>query len=228
MSGSSKRPVSKWQRFRQKDAFVRNASRLGVRSRSFFKLEELDQQFKLLKSGMKVLDLGASPGGWSQYAQSRVGKNGMVLATDILSMQPISGVQFIQCDLASNDAPMKLFDHLKQRKVDLVLSDMAPNITGNATIDSRNYFDLYAAIFKVCEVVLIESGSLAFKFFQTAETSILKQNCKILFDSCKIYKPQSSRSTSQESYMVSRNYHPQNLAESPLALRFSQADVVDR
>ena len=221
MSGSSKRHVSKWQRFRQKDVFVRNASRLGVRSRSFFKLEELDQQFKLLKSGMTVLDLGASPGGWSQYAQSKVGNKGMVLATDVLTMQPLSRVQFFQCDLAGNDAPMRLFDHLEQRKVDLVLSDLAPNITGNATIDSRNYFDLYAAIFNICEVVLIESGSLAFKFFQTEETSILKQNCKFLFDSCKIYKPQSSRSTSQESYMVSRNYHPQKMAESPLGLRLT-------
>ena len=221
MSGSSKRPVSKWQRFRQKDSFVRNASRLGVRSRSYFKLEELDQQFNLLKSGMAVLDLGASPGGWSQYAQPRVGKKGMVLATDILSMQPISGVQFVQCDLADSDAPMRLLNHLQQRKVDLVLSDMAPNITGNATIDSRNYFDLYSAIFKVCEVALIESGSLVFKFFQTEETSILKQNCKILFDSCKIYKPKSSRSTSQESYMVSRNYHPQHTTVSPLALRLT-------
>ncbi len=206
MSRSSKRAASKWQRFRQRDKFVREASRLDLRSRSYFKLEELDRHYGLLTPGLLILDLGAAPGGWSQYARTKTGKASNVVAVDINPMKPIDGVQFIQLDLADVDAVQKLANYLKQRQVDVVLSDMAPNITGNSAIDSRNYFDLYAAIFKICGAVLKESGSLVFKFFQTDETPVLKKRCQLAFDSCRIYKPKPSRSHSQESYMVALGF----------------------
>ncbi len=208
--GQSKRAMSKWQKFRQQDAFVREASRLGVRSRSYFKLEELDRRFDLLKPGMLVLDLGASPGGWSQYALSRIGVSGQVYATDIIGMIALHGVHFTQCDISSDGAVAQLTDHLEHRRVDVILSDMAPNITGNALIDARNYSDLYAAIFEIRDAALADSGALVFKFFSTGDTLLLKQNCHSYFDRCKIYKPKSSRSKSQESYMVARGFRPQH------------------
>ncbi len=209
MAGTSKKPISKWQRFRKKDAFVRDASRIGVRSRSYFKLEELDRQFGLLKPGMAVLDLGASPGGWSQYASSVVGAGGAVFAADVIAMKPLANVEFIECDLTAGDAAERIGALLGPNKAQLMLSDMAPNITGNSAIDARNYFDIYASIFKICHVALADNGSLAFKFFQTDETSILKQSCERIFNTCRIFKPKSSRAKSRESYLVAKGYRPQ-------------------
>ncbi len=208
MSGRSKRSHSKWQKNRQRDQFVREAERRGVRSRSYFKIEELDKRFGLMQPGAAVLDLGAAPGGWSQYACSRVGAAGSVFAVDVLDMAPIKGVQFIRLDLSAADCAARLAEHFKQQKVDLILSDMAPNITGNASIDRRNYFSLYSAIFAICGEMLTASGSLAFKFFQTDKTSILQQNCKLLFNESRVYKPKPSRARSQESYLVSSGYFP--------------------
>ncbi len=204
--GNSKHARSKWHRLRQRDVFVREASRRGVRSRSYFKLAELDRQFRLIKRGMSVLDLGAAPGGWSQYAYSKVGESGQVLAIDINGMAPVSGVEFMQVNLASNAAVAQVVDHLGERKVGIVLSDMAPNITGNSAIDAKNYADLYAALFKICDEVLARSGTLVFKFFQTTDTAALKYTCQLCFDRCRVCKPQSSRSNSQEAYLVARGF----------------------
>ncbi len=206
MTRSAKSTTSKWQRFRQRDKYVREATRLDVRSRSYFKLAELDQRFGLLKSGSLVLDLGASPGGWSQYAQSRTGNEGEVVAVDINHMKPLEGVRFIQLDLAHSTAVEHLGEYLGQRKVEVVLSDMAPNITGNSIVDSRKFFDLYTSIFKICSAVLADSGSLVFKFFQTDETHRLTQHCQSIFQSCRVYKPKPSRASSQESYIIARDY----------------------
>lgn len=206
MTRSARTAASKWQRFRQRDKYVREANRLDVRSRSYFKLAELDQQFGLFKPGLTVLDLGASPGGWSQYVQSRIGSDGGIIAVDINPMKPLDGVQFMQLDLSTAAGTEQLGECLGQRKVDVALSDMAPNITGNSLVDSRNYFDLYTSIFRICNTVLADSGTLVFKFFQTNETHVLKQNCQLMFQSCRIYKPKPSRTNSQEAYIVARDY----------------------
>ena len=216
MGRSTKRVTSKWQRFRHQDKFVREAARLDVRARSYFKLEELDQRFGLIKPGFTVLDLGASPGGWSQYVRSAIGKRGTVIAIDINPMKPLTDVEFLQLDLAQADAVAQLSNHLNHHKVDIVLSDMAPNITGNSLIDSRNYFDIYVAIFDICKTTLADSGSLVFKFFQTNETQFLKQNCQLLFKSCRVYKPKPSRSSSQETYMVAQDYQSRLAAQHQL------------
>ncbi len=160
-----------------------------------------------------MLDLGAAPGGWSQYVQRKIGTNGRVVAVDINAIQPIDGVEIIQLDLAAADSIERLSEKLQQRKAHVVLSDMAPNITGNSAIDSRNYFDIYAAIFRICHAVLDDSGSLVFKFFQTDETQILNKECALLFESYRIHKPKASRSASQEAYLVASGYRPEMAAD---------------
>ena len=191
----------------QRDGFVKSAAQIGARSRSYFKLKELDQKFKLLRAGKTILDLGASPGGWSQYALSRVGKHGKVFACDILNMKPLSGVNFIRCDLRDPESVASLVTLVGGKKVDLILSDMAPNITGNSSIDARNFLDLHNTMLEVCELTLVDSGSLVFKLFQNEETVSLKQRCETSFQLCQFHKPSASRPKSKELYMVARGHN---------------------
>ena len=188
------------------DGFVREAVRLGVRSRSYFKIQEIDRKFKLFSRGQTVLDLGASPGGWCQYAVSQIGPGGMVYAVDVLELKQLDQVQFIRCDITDQQSRKSLVSAMESQKVDLLLSDMAPNLTGNASVDSRNFSDLYEAIFDVCRLVLEQGGALVFKYFQDQESINLKRQCESQFDSCSIFKPKASRSRSQESYLIAKLY----------------------
>ena len=191
----------------QRDGYVKGASQIGARSRAYFKLQELDKKFRLLQPGHTVLDLGASPGSWSQYALSRVGRRGKVFACDILEMKPLAGVQFIRCDLRNPESVASLVTLVNGKEVNLVLSDMAPNITGNSSIDSRNFSDLHDAVLSVCELTLVDSGSLAFKLFQSEESASLKQRCEASFRLCQFYKPSASRPKSKELFMVAKGHN---------------------
>ena len=201
------RSSSQWRQMQENDGFVREAARLGVRSRSYFKIEEIDRTFELFKQGQTVLDLGASPGGWSQYASSRIGSQGRVIAIDLLDMQPLNQVCFLQCDITRQQAVDELTSAIGERQVNVVLSDMAPNITGNSTIDSRNFSEIHEAIFNVCRTAMAEQGSLVFKFFQDNESSVLREVCTAQFADCKLYKPKASRSKSQEAYMIAKGFN---------------------
>ncbi len=190
----------------ENDGFVREAARLGVRSRSYFKIEEIDRRFELFKQGQTVLDLGASPGGWSQYASSRIGSQGRVIAVDLLDMKPLNQVCFMQCDITQQQAVDEVVSVIGERQVNVILSDMAPNITGNSTIDSRNFSEIHEAIFNVCRTAMAEQGSLVFKFFQDNESSVLREVCAAQFTDCKLYKPKASRLKSQEAYMIAKGF----------------------
>ena len=200
------RSSSQWRQMQENDGFVREAARLGVRSRSYFKIEEIDRRFELFKQGQTVLDLGASPGGWSQYASSRIGSQGRVIAVDLLDMQPLNQVYFMQCDITQQQAVDELTSAIGERQVNVVLSDMAPNITGNSTIDSRNFSEIHEAIFNVCRTAMAEQGSLVFKFFQDNESSMLREVCAAQFADYKLYKPKASRSKSREAYMIAKGF----------------------
>ena len=209
MSSSRKRASkssSQWRQRQDSDGFVRESQRLGLRSRSYFKIEELDKKYRLLKKGQTVVDLGASPGGWSQYVASRIGADGVVFAVDLLEMKPLQGVDFIQCDITQEESLNRLISVIGDRQVNLVLSDMAPNISGNSVIDSRNFSELQQAIFGVCKRLFSDGGSLVFKFFQDFESAELKKGCLTIFSSCELFKPKSSRSKSREVYMVARGF----------------------
>lgn len=197
---------SSWRNRQDSDGYIREAVRLGVRSRSYFKIQEIDHRFNLFSLNQTVLDLGASPGGWCQYAVSRIGPGGTVYAVDILELRPLEQVHFIQSDIIGSQCRKDLSLAIGSRKIDLILSDMAPNLTGISSVDSRNFSDLYEAIFDVCSLVLAKGGTLVFKFFQDQESIDLRRRCKTQFDTCAVFKPKASRSRSQESYMIAGLY----------------------
>lgn len=206
MSHLKHKSSGRWRSERSRDVYANEASKKGLRSRSYFKLQELDQKFHLLKNCKCVLDLGAAPGGWSQYASKRVGSSGLVVAIDILRMDPLENVKIHRCDITSPDALDKIIDSLDDRSVDVVLSDMAPNISGNSTVDSRNFSSLHSGIFVVCEKLLAESGALVFKIFNDHTSVRLRDRCASAFLSSEFYKPKASRSRSSETYVVARGY----------------------
>ena len=204
---SRKRKTSRWHRRQSRDRHVREANRLGLRSRSYFKLVEIDDRFKLFKAGQRVLDLGASPGGWSQYAASRTVPGGMVCAIDLLPMDPIANVQFIQCDITRPEGFERVRAAMRRRSAGVVLSDMAPNLTGNSSTDEANFERLHEAIFRLSECVLQPGGALVFKIFNDSQSALLKRRCLQLFGRCELFKPNSSRSRSKEMYMIAMRYH---------------------
>ena len=203
-SSHRKKKSASWHQTQNRDGFVREANRLGLRSRSYFKLEELNRKFGIVKQGMSVLDLGAVPGGWSQYASRVVGKNGQVFAVDLLDMKPLPNVQFLQLDITTENATDQIQSVLRNSSVDAVISDMAPNITGITSTDALNFENLQKPMFKICTSVLRKGGNLVFKAFKNTESVELKQKCLLQFEQCEFFKPKASRARSSEFYVSAK------------------------
>jgi 23S rRNA (uridine2552-2'-O)-methyltransferase len=171
-----------------------------------FKLDELQQKDRLLRAGDVVVDLGAAPGSWSVFARSIVGDKGRVLAVDILPLDPLEGVEYIQGDFADEYLERQLFERVGARSVDLVLSDMAPNISGNWTVDQPRAMQLAELAYGFALRVLRPGGSLVLKLFQGEGFDALVKAARAAFDTVKVRKPSASRAESREMYLVARNY----------------------
>jgi 23S rRNA (uridine2552-2'-O)-methyltransferase len=198
---SSKR----WLERQLNDPYVAAAKAKGYRSRSAFKLKELDAKFHLLKRGARVLDLGAAPGGWSQVAAGRVGEAGKIVAADILEMEPIPGVTFLQCDLLDAETPATLKRAL-DGEADLVLSDMAAPTTGHRETDHIRTLALFEAALDLAEDVLKPGGAFVGKVFQGGAANELLTRVKKRFAEVKHVKPPASRAESVELYLVARGF----------------------
>jgi 23S rRNA (uridine2552-2'-O)-methyltransferase len=199
-SKSSKR----WLAEHFDDPFVKLAQQRGFRSRSAFKLLELQEKFKLIKPGMTVVDLGASPGGWCQIAQPVVGDSGRVIALDILDMEPIPGVEFIPGDF-TEDEPLALLERaLGDTAVDLVMSDMAPNISGMAAVDQARAMYLAELALEFAKQHLKPGGDFVVKLFQGTDSDSFVRQVRSLFDAVRIVKPKASRPRSKEVYVLAR------------------------
>ncbi len=205
-SGSRKRKSSNWHTRQNRDPYVRNAQRRNLRSRAYFKLEEIDEKYNLFAPGQRVLDLGASPGSWSQFVASRIAPNGVIFAVDLLEMAPIDKVHFIKCDITSEDGMAKVREQVDQLSVNLVISDMAPNLSGIRAVDLANFERLHGAMFDVCRHALARGGSLVFKVFSDSDSLGLKRLCREMFSSCDFFKPKSSRAQSREFYLIAIGY----------------------
>lgn len=201
-SASSKR----WLQEHVNDKYVKEANKRGLRSRAYFKIEELQKKDKLMKSGDTVVDLGAAPGGWSQYAAELLGDNGTLIACDILPMDPIAGVDFLQGDFREQAVLDALLDKIADNKVDLVMSDMAPNLSGNDTVDQAGSMYLVELALDMCHQVLGPNGQFVVKVFQGAGFDEYMKDVKAAFKSVKIRKPESSRARSREVYVVASGY----------------------
>ncbi|HZS65027.1 MAG TPA: RlmE family RNA methyltransferase [Xanthobacteraceae bacterium] len=193
-----------WLERQLNDPYVARAKREGYRSRAAFKLAEIDDKQHLLKAGANVVDLGAAPGGWSQVAAQRVGATegrGRVVAIDILPMEPIRGVEFLQLDFLDRDVPQRLREVLG-RPADVVLSDMAPNATGHRQTDHLRIMGLVEAAADFAREVLKPGGVFVAKVLQGGTESALLAELKRQFASIKHIKPAASRADSAELYLL--------------------------
>lgn len=200
--GSSHR----WRQRQSRDPFVDRAAREGYRSRAAFKLIEIDRRERLLQRGALVVDLGAAPGGWCQVAARRVGPAGRVIAIDRLPMDPIAGVERLEADFLSDEGLAALRELLGEREADLVLSDLAPNISGNRAIDQPRSMALVEGAMLFAEEVLKPGGTFLTKVFQGEGLSELEQELRQRFGRLKLIKPKSSRPESREIYLLATNY----------------------
>jgi len=194
-----------WLERQIRDPYVARAKREGFRSRAAYKLAEIDDKYRLLKSGTRVVDLGAAPGGWSEIAARRVGAGGRVLAIDILDMKPIAGVEFLKLDFLDHTAPQRLKD-LLGGQADLVLSDMAANATGHRQTDHLRIMALAEAAAHFAREVLAPGGSFLCKVLQGGTEAALLAELKRDFASVKHVKPPASRSDSAELYLLARGF----------------------
>ena len=190
------------------DPYVRRAKDAGLRSRAAFKLEEIDAVEKLLLPGTVVVDLGAAPGGWSQYAARKLAGRGRVIALDMLAMDVIPGVTFLQGDFREQPVLDALHAELGGARVDLVLSDMAPNISGVDVVDQARAADLEALALDFALQVLGPQGALIMKVFQGAGFQELLGDARRRFAAVRMRKPKASRSRSSETYLVARGPRP--------------------
>ncbi len=188
------------------DPYVRRARAEGYRSRAAYKLLELDQRDRLLRPGFAVVDLGAAPGGWSQVAAARVGASGRVLAVDILAMPPLPNVEFVLGDFRDPATQDRLARALGERLADLVLSDMAPNISGMAEVDQARSLELARAAVEFCRNHLKPGGTLLVKVFQGAGFEEFEAELRRRFLRVVVRKPGASRSRSAEVYVLARGF----------------------
>jgi len=198
----------RWLEEHFSDPFVQRAKDAGLRSRAAFKLEEIDAAEKLLFPGAVVVDLGAAPGGWSQYAARRLAGNGVVFALDLLPMDAIPGVIFQQGDFREQAALDALLAELDGRRVDLVLSDMAPNMSGVDVVDQARAADLESLALDFARQVLRPGGVLVMKVFQGAGFQQLLAEARRAFAGVRMRKPKASRQRSSETYLVARGLRP--------------------
>jgi 23S rRNA (uridine2552-2'-O)-methyltransferase len=189
------------------DPYVVRAKREGFRSRAAFKLAEIDDRYKLLKPGARVVDLGAAPGGWSEIAARRVGDKGRVIALDILDMKPVAGVEFLQFDFLDPSAPARLETMLGGgEKAHVVLSDMAANATGHRQTDHLRIMALAEAAADFAGQVLAPGGAFVCKVLQGGTEAALLAELKREFASVKHVKPPASRSDSAELYLLAQGF----------------------
>jgi 23S rRNA (uridine2552-2'-O)-methyltransferase len=194
-----------WLERQLSDPYVARAKRDGLRSRAAYKLTEIDDKYKVFKSGSRVVDLGAAPGGWSEIATKRVGTKGRVIALDVLDMNPITGVEFLHLDFLDNAAPDRLKE-LLGGPADVVLSDMAANTTGHRQTDHLRIMALAEAATQFAREVLAPGGVFLCKVLQGGTEANLLAELKRDFESVKHVKPPASRTDSAELYLLARGF----------------------
>jgi len=188
------------------DPFVKKAQLDGYRSRSAYKLTELNEKDRLIRPGMRIMDLGSAPGGWSQVAGKLVGAKGRVLATDILPMEPIKNVDFIQGDFTDEAVVAQLLDWLGGGKFDLIISDIAPNITGIDSADQASSMYFLELALDTVRQTLKPGATFVAKMFQGSGSDQYVKDLRTSFEKVLIRKPAASRAESREVYIVAKGF----------------------
>ena len=201
-----RRSSGSWRERQERDPFVVRARSEGWRSRAVYKLEEIDRKEKLLKPGMVVVDLGAAPGSWSQYITEKLKGRVRIIALDLLEMDALPSVEFIQGDFREDEVLESLEAALSGERADLVISDMAPNISGNRSVDQPRSMYLAELALDLCERTLKRGGDFVCKLFQGEGSDAFIAAARQHFERVRVMKPEASRSGSREVYLVARNY----------------------
>ena len=197
---------NRWLQEHFSDMYVKQAQAEGYRSRAVYKLKEIDEKERLLKPGMSVVDLGAAPGGWTQYVGEKFGGQGTIVALDILPMATLPGVTFIQGDFREDSVLEQLTSCIPAHSLDLVLSDMAPNMSGTRAVDVPRAMYLVELAYDFSHKMLKPGGTLLMKIFHgTGFDDIVKQ-ARVHFAHVVIRKPKASRSRSKETYLLAKGY----------------------
>ncbi len=204
----------RWLDERHHEHYYKLAKKTGYRSRASFKIMQIDDRFGIFREGDSVVDLGASPGGWLQVAKERVGENGKVIGVDLRPIKPMDGVVTILGDITDDNTMLELLDKFGG-KADVVLSDMAPNITGSYATDHARSINLCMFAVNVCDRILKKNGKMVMKVFMGDMFPTLKKELEARFQSVKVHSPDASRPTSSEVYVISKGF----LANKTVELR---------
>ncbi len=205
MSGP-RRSGGSWRQRQEKDPWVQKARRDGWRARAVYKLEQIDRKERLLKPGMLCVDLGSAPGSWSQYVTETLKGRARIVAVDLLQMDTLPDVEFIQADFREAETVEAILEALGGERADLVMSDMAPNLSGNKAVDQPRSMYLVELALDLCREVLKPGGDLVCKLFQGEGSDAFIAEARRQFDKVRVMKPEASRPGSREVYLVARNY----------------------
>ncbi|AJI53654.1 23S rRNA (uridine(2552)-2'-O)-methyltransferase RlmE [Francisella philomiragia] len=198
--------TKKWIQEHTSDYYVAQANKLGYRSRASFKILEIQDKYNLFKQSMFIVDLGAAPGGWSEQVIKFIGNNGKLIALDLLEMTPIAGVEFIQGDFSSDETYEKLNQLINNNKIDCVISDMAPNLSGNKTSDQARSIYLLELALDFATTNLNKNGSFVAKVFQGQGSDEYLKLVRESFNKVVQFKPKSSKPKSREFYVVATGF----------------------
>lgn len=197
---------ARWLQEHFSDPYVKRSQLDGYRSRASYKLLEMDRKDRLFRPGQVVVDLGAAPGGWSQVAAERVGERGRIIASDILPMDPIAGVEFVEGDFTEEQVLRALLERLGDQRADIVISDMAPNMSGVAAVDIPSSMYLVELALDMARQVLRPGGVFVTKVFQGEGFDQVLQDMKAAFATVHTRKPGASRARSREQYQVCKGF----------------------
>ena len=193
-----------WRKSQSEDFFIKDSKRKGYRSRSVYKLSEIDQKFNIFRNVKTVIDIGSCPGGWSEYSIKKI-RSGKLLAIDITEMEPIDGVSFIQGNIQDQILQEKLFEEIGNKKFDLIISDMSPNKTGNKVSDQYKFYNIADSILEFSQKGLMSKGMMVMKVFIGHGFEEFKSDLRENFETVIYFKPKSSRKESRETYVIAKN-----------------------
>jgi len=198
--------MTRWYSEKKREHFYKEAKRTGYRARSAFKLLQIQKKFNIINIDNVIVDLGAAPGGWSQVSLELVGRNGKVIGIDISPIKPIDGVTFLQGDLTDSSSIREIMNMLGGKKVDVVLSDMSPNISGNYSVDHARSIYLCEKALETVEKLLKNGGSFVCKVFSGEDLEDFIEKTSKLFKNVKQFSPVASRKSSSETYVIARSF----------------------
>lgn len=198
--------MTRWYQEKKKEYFYNEAKRRGYRSRSAFKLKQIQNKFKIIKKTDFVLDLGAAPGGWSQIIHEIVRGKGRIIGIDLLNIKPIDDIQFIQDDITKRSTIKKIINIAGENKFDVIVSDISPNISGNYSIDHAKSIHLCKQSLKLVDELLKKNGNFLCKIFMGEEFEEFFSIFKKRFKNVKIFSPPASRKSSSEIYLIGKKY----------------------